>query len=121
MKIHSAIASCLSFVLLSASALAVTWSGPVGLTLVELDPVSSTGTSTYLSFASTPSGKPGCGTATQGIMIPSAGISAEHVKSMTSLATAAFLAGKNVRVLWGGTCTTVGTDVFGNVTGIIIQ
>jgi hypothetical protein len=34
--------------------------------------------------------------------------SVDHVKAMTSLATAAMLSGKQVRVNWEGTCQTGG-------------
>jgi len=48
----------LAALLLSATGLAATWSAPVGVKEVEVDPVGSTDTSTYLSFMSTPTGKP---------------------------------------------------------------
>jgi hypothetical protein len=92
----------LATALASSTALAAgPWSGPVNIATIELDPT-GTGTSTYFSFASAPSGKPACGTSSQAIVVGPA----EHVKAVTNLATAAFLAGKQVKVYWEGTCDT---------------
>ncbi|MET0790535.1 MAG: hypothetical protein ABW061_03360 [Polyangiaceae bacterium] len=92
----------LATVLATGTALAAgPWSSAVNIATIELDPT-ATGTSTYFSFASAPSGKPACGTSSQSIVVGPA----EHVKAVTNLATAAFLAGKQVKVYWEGTCDT---------------
>jgi hypothetical protein len=51
---------------------------------------------------STPGGKPSCATKPQGLLTGTA----EQVKVMTNLATAAFLAGRPVRVDWTGSCSS---------------
>jgi hypothetical protein len=79
------------------------WSNAVVVSQIEVDSVAAgNGTETYLSFASTPTGKPGCATASQYIMTGSA----DHVKAMTSIATSALLSGHTVKVYWSGSCTS---------------
>jgi hypothetical protein len=90
------------------------WSSAVLISGIELDPVGTTGTSTYLRFASTPSGMPACGTAGQVFL--SGG--SDHVKAMTTLSTAAFLAGRTVKMYWEGGCTA---GVYANVLDLAIQ
>lgn len=91
--------------LVTSTALAAAWSTTSStIDMVEIDNVSGTGTSTWVGFTSTPNNKPGCGTQPQCVFMGSA----EHVRAMTSLATAAMLAGRPVRVNWEGTCQTGG-------------
>ena len=104
-KICSAVG--LSALLVTGTAMAA-WSNAVTITGIEVDPI-STGSQTYLRFSSTPTGKPGCGTSAQVAFVGNA----DQIKAMTSLATAAFLSGKTVKVYWDGTCTA---SVYANVT-----
>lgn len=81
----------------------LTWSTSAGtLSQVETDSVSTTvaanGTLTYLGFSTWPNNRPTC-TATVQAQLEG---SADSVKAMTTLATAAFLAGKGIRVEWDG-------------------
>ena len=80
------------------------WSNAVVVSQIEIDGVSTgNGTETYLSFATSPTGKPSCGTASQYVMIGSV----DNVKAMTVLATSAFLSGHAVKVYWSGSCSSV--------------
>jgi hypothetical protein len=87
--------------LASGSAAAAFSSTGVLLNQVELGN-SGSSTTVYLGFVATPSGKPSCATKPQGVLTGTA----EQVKSMTNLATAAFLAGRPVRVNWTGSCSS---------------
>jgi hypothetical protein len=100
MKRFSTIAIGAFALLVTATALAVAaWStNPVLLTGVRVD----TGV-IYLNFGTAPNNKPVCGSSTWGILDPT--LSSDSVKATTTIATAAFLAGKTVEVLWTGTCT----------------
>lgn len=91
--------------LVSGAAFAVgPWSNSVVISQIEVDSVpGGNGTETYLSFATTPTGKPACGTSSQYVLTGSA----DHQKSMTALATSAQLSGRTVKVYWAGTCTSV--------------
>lgn len=86
--------------LVSATALAGTWSSQVRIDVVEID---GTGTmpNTYLGFATTPTGKPACGTSGWAL----ANGTTDSIRAMTALANSAFLAGRNVEVYWDGTCS----------------
>lgn len=90
----------------AASAWAAAWSGPATIASVDVesDASASNGTTTYLTFTPTaPANRPTCGTTNaQAEMIGTA----EHVRAMTSLATAAFLAGRTIKVYWAG-CNSV--------------
>jgi hypothetical protein len=89
-------------ILVSATALAGTWSNTdARLELIEVD---STGTApqTYVGFTTTPTGKPACATQSVGVLFGSA----EGIKTMTVIANSALLAGRNVQVYWDGTCTS---------------
>ena len=82
--------------LVSGTAMAAGFSTPVNVTQVEVDSSGATnGTSTYLTFSAIPNNRPTC--TGQGDQMVLAG-SAENVKALTSLATAAWLSGKVVRV-----------------------
>jgi len=83
-----------------AKAFAGTWSGTTNVASVEIDDTGS-GTSTYLSFTSAPTGKPACGTSSQVIV----GGSTDNVKAITAAAMSAFLAGRDVKMWWDGTCS----------------
>lgn len=104
MKNLSVFGLALVGLLVSASALAAGAysTNPVGLTVVEVDTSTSAtnGTSTFLTFASWPNNKPACGTGPQAELTGSV----DNVKALTSLATAALLSGKTIRVYWDGTC-----------------
>jgi hypothetical protein len=115
MKKHSTLALGLVTLLLSGSAFAAWSVTPVTLTQVEVDAsaTASNGTATYLGFAATPSNKPACGTAPQGELTGSV----DNVKGMTSVATAAFLGGKTVRVYWDGTCD----GTYARIANILMQ
>jgi hypothetical protein len=87
-------------VLTAATALAAgPWSSAVTIATIEIGNT-STGTSTYLGFNQSPSGKPACANSWQAVMSGTA----DNVKSMTALATSAFFAGRTVQVYWDGTC-----------------
>ena len=89
--------------LVSGTALAAgPWSSSVTISDIEVDGVTG-GTETYLNFTSTPSGKPACGTSSQVFLSGNA----DAVKAMTSVATAAYLAGRPVKVYWDGTCNGI--------------
>lgn len=106
----SAIAVTLSA---SVAVAAPTWSGDVYITAIEKSAHTISGDAdTYLIFASTPTGKPTCATNSQGLIFTTA---AGEI-AMTSIATAAFLAGKPVRVYWDDNCSTGST--FGRIIGI---
>ena len=99
----------------AGSAMAVgLWSSAVLISGIEVDPVGTTVTSTYLRFVSTPSGTPSCGTAPQVFL---AGGS-HHVESMTTLSTAAFLGGRTVKMYGDGGWTAA---VYANVMDLAIQ
>jgi hypothetical protein len=104
----------------SSVALAATfgWSAAATLAQVEVDSTSATnGTSTFLGFTggTLPTNHPTCATAVQGILAGST----DNVKAMTTLATAAFLAGRSVKVYWDGTCeTALGFPNYGRIINI---
>jgi len=83
-------------VLVSATAYAG-WSPNVTITGVEVD----SNTATYLGLSSM-TGKPAACTATQAIILF---VNADQQKAQTALATAAYLAGKNVSVHYTGACS----------------
>ena len=91
--------------LATGAALAVgPWSSAVNVSQIEIDSVADgNGTQTYLSFETTPSGKPACGTSGQVLLTGSV----DQVKSATALATSAQLSGRPVRLYWAGTCSSV--------------
>jgi len=88
-------------VIASGTALAAApWSNAVTISSIEVDPT-ATSSVTYLTFTSTPTGRPAaCNTATQFEFTGPV----DQIKSMTSLATAAFLSGKTVKIYYTGTC-----------------
>lgn len=86
--------------LVSATALAG-WSSQALIDAVELDGTAAV-PQTYVGFATTPSGKPSCGSGTGWALLHG---SADSAKAMTTIATSAFLAGRNVEVHWDGSCT----------------
>jgi hypothetical protein len=88
------------------------WSAAVTLTQVETSG-DQTSSGTYLGFSSTPTGKPSCGTSGQGVLSSSA----DGIKSMTNLATAALLSGRSVRIDWDGTCS----GTYARIVGVILQ
>jgi hypothetical protein len=86
--------------LLVAGNASANWStNSVTLTGIEID----SSTLTYLSFSATPTNKPSCTASGQGLINLSASLDSQ--KALTSLATAAFLAGKTVTVHWTGSCS----------------
>jgi hypothetical protein len=90
-----------ALVFAGVAAAAGPWSNSVVVSGIEADSVSpGSGTATYLSFTTTPTGKPSCGTANQYLLTGSA----DHVRSATSLATTALLTGRSVKVYWDGGC-----------------
>lgn len=91
----------LTTLIASGTALAVgPWSNAVNIASIEVDPT-ATSTVTYLSFTSTPTGRPAaCNTGSQYEFTGPV----DQIKSMTSLATAAFLSGKTVKIYFTGTC-----------------
>jgi hypothetical protein len=92
----------LAGVCVSAAASAGVWSNVVQIASIEVDDT-GTGTSTYLAFTTTATGKPSCGTSGQVIVSGSV----DNVKAITALATSAFLAGRSVKVYFDGTCSGV--------------
>jgi hypothetical protein len=92
------------------------------LSNIEID-LDGTAPVTFVGFATTPGGVPACATQNfQGAVVGSA----DFVRNVTSVATAAFLAGKKVRVsfaLGTGACFQVGgTGAFyPKINGLIIQ
>lgn len=100
------------FTLLVSSVAMAGWSSYVSVSSVEIDAVVSGNSLTYLYFSSVPSGKPSCST---GSAVMSG--STDSVKAMTNVATAAFLAGKTLRVYWDGTCS----GSYGNITAVQMQ
>jgi len=96
---------------------------PLLITSVEVDKATGPGdvgeaaslTSTFLTFSGTPNSKPSCTSAQSIIFGPP-----EHVRNLTSLATAAMLAGKKVKVYYtsapGSTnCFTIGGSTFAKI------
>jgi hypothetical protein len=115
-------AICMSVVLTQGMAWASTpiWSNAVTIASIELDPNpgGSYQSSTYLTFTTPPTGRPGsaptvCNTSAFVILTGPA----DHIKAMTTLATAAFLAGRTVKLYWDGTCT----GAYANVQNISIS
>lgn len=100
-KLKLAIGFVATATLMSATAIAGTWSNLVMLDAIELDGTSTT-PSTFVGFSTSPSGKPSCGTSGWSHLYGSA----DSVKAMTAIANSAFLAGRNVEVYWEGTCTS---------------
>jgi hypothetical protein len=118
-------------VVLSSSLIALTasagLSGIKKLTSVDVETISvGNGTTTYLQFQDSPGGR-SCGAGAPQVVAKG---SADHVKAMTSVATAAFLAGKSVQVSFDGTCvtssgaacsSTTSAGCYANFTGITMQ
>lgn len=73
------------------------WSNVVSIASVTSWPDAQT----YLEFTTTPSGKPGCATTGIHQIIGTA----EHIEAASKIATAAFLAGRQVKVYFDTTCT----------------
>lgn len=88
--------------LVSATALAGTWSNDVQLDQIEVDGSSGTSTSTFVGFATSVTGKPACGTSGWGLATGTA----DNIKNITAIANSALLAGRNVQVYWDGTCSS---------------
>lgn len=89
-----------------------TTSAPMTIKSVEVDGGengTTNGPYGFVNFTNA-TGKPACGGTAPGILIGSP----EQIKAMTSLATAAFLAGRQVIVLWSGDCTQTYHDAAGN-------
>jgi hypothetical protein len=104
----------LSLVLLSSSASAG-WSSTENVRINRIEIVSSSAVSTtFLAFSSMPNNRPSCHTATEAVVEGSV----EHKVLVTEVATAAYLAGKKVRVYWNGQCASGGR---GQVTRILVQ
>jgi hypothetical protein len=88
----------------------------VKITQVEIDPSTTSGangTASWVGFSPMPNNKPSCAGGSQVVFVGTA----EHVRALTSLATAAFLAGRNVRVNWNGSCT----GSYGQVTHLLVE
>lgn len=109
-----AIVSGISTLLFASIAFAATWSGDVLLSAVEKSAPSTTGDAdTYLIFASTPTGKPGCATSAQGLIYTTD----EGEIAMTAVATAALLSGRPVRVYWDASCS----GNYGRIIGVQLK
>src|SRR5438874_189091 len=79
------------------------WSQALTISTIEEDNT-STGSETYLLFTATPTGMPACATSNfVALGGGQAGLS-DAIKAQTALATAAFLAGKSVKVNLDSTC-----------------
>lgn len=106
--------------LVAGTALAAAYSNPVIIKIVELADQSTNctgsggcvgnGAQTILTFATTPTGaspgRPTCGdAAAASVVLYSPTGQVEHIKSMTNVASSAFLAGKAVRIFYEGGCT----------------
>jgi hypothetical protein len=91
------------------------WStNSVKITQIEIGPSSgANGTSTYIGFSQMPNNRPSCATGSQAVFAGTA----DHVRALTSVATAAFLAGRTVRVNWNDSCTRS----YGHVTHILVE
>ena len=96
------------------------WSTNTGVKITQVEADSGTnsttapnGTSTWIGFSSLPNNRPGCATGSQAVVAGTA----EHIKAVTSLATAAFLAGRTVRVNWSGNCTSG----YGHITHLLVE
>lgn len=113
-KVVSTLVGLVALVSAGVAFAAGPWSNAVVVSQVEIDSVAAgNGTETYLSFATTPTGKPACGTSSQYVMTGSV----DHVKAMTALATSALLSGHTVKVYWSGSCTSV----YGQIQHIAMQ
>lgn len=99
---------------LSSAALAA-WSDAVYIKTIESGASDGSAGVAYLEFTTTPANKPACGTAGQ---VRLSG-TADNVKSLQSVALAAFLAGKRVKVYFDGTC--VAGSTYAKVPVITIQ
>ena len=92
----------ISLFLVAGTALAAGWSEQVTISDIDIEAVSTT-TTVWLSFVTAPAtNKPTCtpSTSTQLELVGSA----DSIKAMTSAASAAFLAGRPVQVLFDGGC-----------------
>lgn len=104
------VAGLLAVALASAVASAAGFSEYAPIQSIEVDGVTTGNSETYLYFTTLPSqNKPACATA--GVLMIG---STDSVKSMTSIATAAFLAGRTVRMYWDGACIST----YGKITAI---
>jgi hypothetical protein len=102
-------------VLYGAGAYAAGWSNAVTISGVEADYISST-SKVYINFSSIAnSNKPACASGDEALVAGST----DHVRNVLSLATAAFLAEKQVRVYWSGTCD--GSSDIGVISHLKIQ
>jgi hypothetical protein len=99
---------------LSSSNASAAWSTSTTVKITEVELTStSSGLSTYLTFSTMPNQRPGCATASQAIVVGTA----EHMKMMTNLAMAAYMAGRKVRVYWNNNCSST----FGQVTQLLVE
>jgi len=135
MKNHSkkiAAVAGLICLLVAGTAMALSYSVPVGVRSIEIADTTTTcngstgcvgnGTQTVVTLLSTPTGavpgRPSCGDATPAIVVlysPTGQI--DHIKSMTNIATSAFLAGKTLKVFYEGGCS----DGVARAKAIVIQ
>ncbi len=93
----------------------------VTITSIEIDDATGTGVPpTYLTFSGDPGGKPSACTQTLG-RLGSPTSSSDSIKALTSLATAALLSGKSVKIWWQGTCVGTGTSAYPYVSVIAIN
>ena len=106
--------------LASSTAMALSLTNPLSIKSIETDATSGTctgssgctgnGSITYVQFTTVPAGAnpaaPACTTSTDTVVLYSPQGQAEAIKSMSSIATAAFLAGKTVRIFYDGTCSS---------------
>ncbi len=102
--------------LLSGAAWAGWSTNTVKITQVEIDPSSdagANGTASWIGFSTLPNNRPACATGSQAVLVGTP----EHVRALTSLATAAFLAGRTVRVNWNGSCKSS----YGQVTHLLVE
>jgi len=84
----------------STAAAALTWSNFVTLSGVDVEAQGTTGVIVWVGSTTAPTNKPACGTAGEYELYGSA----DAVKAITNTATAAYLAGKQVKLLFDGAC-----------------
>ena len=124
MKKTAAISLGLFGLFASATVLAAGgWSNFVAMGVIESDLMSSApgGVGTYIQMLPVPNGSPSscplAGTQTQALLDTS---SLEHAKQMASIATAALLSGKPVKVHFSGACGGQ-SNIYPIVDGLLIN
>jgi hypothetical protein len=113
MKKIAGVVGLLTLLVSSVAMAAAGWGGYATVSSIEVDAVTTGNSLTYVYFSTVPAGKPSCTSTGQAVMTGST----DSVKAMTSVVTAAFLAGRSVRVYYDGTCDST----YGRIAAVQMQ